>query len=78
MATADPHVNGWTTVPRSIDSFLSGANASNTKPFAVSDIEIPTSKAAQQTQAYAKEFLSEPTFNHSMRVFYYGMDLINA
>jgi cyanamide hydratase len=72
MATEPPHVHGWTAVPRSIDALLAGINKSNTKPFKVSDIVVPQSEAAQKTMAYAKEHLPEPTFNHSMRVFYYG------
>jgi cyanamide hydratase len=65
---------GWTAVPRSIDGFLKSANVADTKPFSVSDIPLPTSEVARKTQAYAKEHLPMPTYNHSLRVFYYGIE----
>jgi cyanamide hydratase len=63
---------GWQAVPRSTEAFLKTANTANTKSFNVSDITVPTSEVAKKTQDYAKKHLPGPTYNHSMRVFYYG------
>jgi cyanamide hydratase len=76
MPSIPADVHGWTAVPRSIDTFLSKANSSNTKPFSISDFPIPSSSVAQKTMSYAKQYLPTPTFNHSMRVFSYGMALL--
>src|ERR1700761_5522885 len=70
--------DGWQPVPRSIDAFLAQVDAKNTKPYSVSDIQIPDSEAAKKTMEYAREKLSEPTFHHSMRVFYYGLCTIHT
>src|ERR1700722_2412808 len=66
-------VNGWTPVPRSIDQLLAHVDPKLTKPYSFESITPPTSPAATAAMAYAREHLPLPTFNHSMRVFYYGM-----
>ena len=38
----------------------------------VVDIEMPDSTLAKEVMAYAEKELGIETFNHSMRVFYYG------
>jgi cyanamide hydratase len=72
MPSIPADVHCWTAVPQSVEKFLASSNAANTKPYNVSDLDTPFSKVAQKTLAYAKEYLLEPTFNHSMRVFFYG------
>jgi cyanamide hydratase len=64
--------NGWTPVPRSMDQLLAHVKAADTQPYTVDEIALPQSRAARAAEEYAKEHLPLPTFNHSMRVFYYG------
>jgi cyanamide hydratase len=64
--------NGWTPVPRSMDQLLAHVKAADTMPYTVDEIAPPTSRAAKAAEEYAKGHLPRPTFNHSMRVFYYG------
>jgi hypothetical protein len=42
-------------------------------PLFVKDVAIPNSPLAKKVMEYAKAELPEPTFNHSMRLFYYGL-----
>jgi cyanamide hydratase len=68
----DADANGWTAVPRSLDQLLQHSKTGNTKPYSVDEIPLPSSPVAKQAMEYAKQHLPVPTFNHSMRVFYYG------
>ena len=64
---------GWTAVPRKVSTLLSQSTVSGSaKPISVSSIPLPDSALATQVQEYAKRELSVETYNHSMRVFYYG------
>lgn len=64
---------GWHPVPRSLDVLVaSRGSKQSSDPIMVEDIPLPDSPVVQQVEAYAKEHLPPKTFNHSMRVFYYG------
>ena len=67
-----PDANGWTPVPRSMAQLLEHIKPEDTKPYAVGDIALPSSTVARQAMEHARQHLPTPTFNHSMRVFYYG------
>jgi cyanamide hydratase len=75
---ADPiKAYGWTAMPRKVETLL--ATSTNVKPPApvsVRDISLPDSPLAKAVHEYAKKELAAETFNHSMRVFYYGMYLV--
>jgi cyanamide hydratase len=72
MANAT-HEHGWTAVPRSLDVLVKGRkNPKASTPLTVNDILLPNSELVQQVMQYAKDHLPAETFNHSMRVFYYG------
>ncbi|KAF2666139.1 cyanamide hydratase, partial [Microthyrium microscopicum] len=45
-------------------------------PYEIEDIDIPSSAACIKVIEYARTELPEPTFNHSMRVYYWGMALM--
>jgi cyanamide hydratase len=64
---------GLTALPRDLKILLNGAK-NNKDPAAVrvSDIQLPDTPLARKVIEYAKSELQEQTFNHSMRVFYYG------
>jgi len=70
---------GWTAVPRKVETLLAGSKASSlgpAKPISVSSIEVPSSALAKQAQEYAKNELAIETYNHSMRVYYYGKAIL--
>jgi len=64
---------GWTAMPRDVETLL--ATRTDVKPPApvrVNDISLPDSPLAKAMHEYAKKELAPETFNHSMRVYYYG------
>ncbi|CRG85035.1 hypothetical protein PISL3812_02184 [Talaromyces islandicus] len=70
---------GYTAVPASAQKLL---NEYDTKPFSPppafasatnSDIAIPNTALAKRIHSYAKSHLPEPTYNHSLRVYHYGL-----
>jgi len=69
---------GWTAVPRQVSTLLSQSAASGpAKPIALSSIPLPDSTLATEVQEYAKRELPVETYNHSMRVFYYGKAILS-
>ena len=65
--------DGWTAQPRSFSTFLGDTNALKApEPQRVDNIPLPTTPLANAVLDYAKQELREETFNHSMRVYYYG------
>ena len=63
----------FTAVPRSLDKLIAtrSAKAAST-PLSVDDIDFPKTALAASIHAYAEENLPRQTYNHSMRVYYYG------
>lgn len=65
--------HGWTTVPRSLEKLVNSRKSPRqSTPLTTDDIFLPDSELVQQVSKYAKDRLPAETFNHSMRVFYYG------
>ncbi|KAH8652052.1 urea hydro-lyase cyanamide [Xylariales sp. PMI_506] len=66
--------HGWTAVP--VDSNVIFGNKPylhEPAPMTIAEIPFPSDDPiVAEVQAYAKEQLSEPTYNHSMRVYYFG------
>ena len=64
---------GWTAVPRKVELLLQQSQASGLAvPISVSSIKLPDSALVKAVHEYAKKELPIETFNHSMRVYYYG------
>ncbi|KAL8673692.1 MAG: hypothetical protein Q9168_001907 [Polycauliona sp. 1 TL-2023] len=64
---------GWQARPRNPAVFLNGKkNVQDPEPQVVASIELPSSPLAASVLKYAETELSTATFNHSMRVYYYG------
>lgn len=64
---------GWTAQPRNVSQLLHGQKANRPpKPQAVESTDLPDTPLAKSVIEYAKKELSAETFNHSMRVYYYG------
>lgn len=78
MTTPDPStiaLHGWTAVPVDAAAVLQGKPYLNPPtPLLAKDIPFPSSDPlVSRVQKYAKEQLPPQTYNHSMRVFYWGI-----
>ncbi|KAK2053211.1 cyanamide hydratase family HD domain-containing protein [Colletotrichum caudatum] len=67
-------LNGWTAVPVDAGKIFGDRPFLNEPaPMSIRDIGFPSDDpVVAQTLRYAEECLHTETFNHSMRVFYYG------
>lgn len=64
---------GFDPVPRSQEKLLKGHNKES--PYiSPDDIEIPNTKVVKAVEEYVQKELSRETYNHSVRVYYYGRD----
>lgn len=74
MSSPDPVAEyGWSAVPRSHTKvFPASSSSEGPPPLKVSDLPFPDTEIVSKTIAYAKEKLPAETFNHSLRVYYYG------
>jgi cyanamide hydratase len=70
-----PSANGWAAVPRNFTKSLADVDKNKQAEMTVSEANPPTTDIAKKTHDFAKEQLPEKTFNHSMRVWYYGKRL---
>ncbi|RDL42116.1 Cyanamide hydratase [Venustampulla echinocandica] len=79
-STPNPAIEkyGWTAVPRDIETLLQQqSSASGVAPdISASSITLPESAVAKAVLQYAQQELAIETFNHSMRVFYYGKAIL--
>lgn len=75
MSNDEIKANGWTAVPVSGKLiFQSQKEIGTPAPVTVKDIYFPSEVAlVADAQAFAKKRLSPEAFNHSMRVYYWGM-----
>jgi hypothetical protein len=67
--------NGWAAVPRDFTKALADVDKNKQAEITVRDAHPPSTDIAKRTHDFAKEQLPEKTFNHSMRVWYYGKRL---
>jgi cyanamide hydratase len=75
MASTDTvSLHGWTAVPVDAEAIFQGKPyLHEPKSVFVQDIPFPSDDPlVARVQAYAKEKLPAPTYNHSMRVYYWG------
>ncbi|KAI9698840.1 MAG: hypothetical protein M1820_007347 [Bogoriella megaspora] len=67
---------GWEAQPRSFSKLLTSRSdkkpSTPLPPIKVADIKLPDTPLAKEVTSYARRELREETFNHSMRVYYYG------
>jgi cyanamide hydratase len=69
---AELAANGWPAVPRSFTKSLADVDKTKQAELSLQVASPPGTKVAQKTHEFAKSQLPERTFNHSMRVWYYG------
>ncbi|KAL1876460.1 hypothetical protein Daus18300_002704 [Diaporthe australafricana] len=76
-ANDDIATHGWTPVVRDHQALLSGQSYIN-KPSSVlvKDIKFPTDDVVTKVRDHVNEKLPAPTFNHSMRVFYFASAIL--
>jgi cyanamide hydratase len=72
IKNAELSANGWAAVPRSFTKSLADVDKSKQAELSVSDASPPSTDLAKKVLDFAKQQLPERTFNHSMRVWYYG------
>ena len=74
VSTQEVGENGWTAVP--VDAgqiFKDGPYINKPQLIPIEDIEFPSSDPiVSKSQHYVKERLPKQTYNHSLRVFYFG------
>ena len=80
MSTIEIAQNGWTYVPLNPSNLFGGKAFKNIpEPLFISDMKFPSEDLiVAKVQSYAREKLPAQTFNHSMRVFYFGKQKIIA
>lgn len=67
---------GFAALPRDPSLILKGKKYNTEpRPISIEDVKIPDTPLAKEVQDYAKRELREETYNHSMRVYYYGMTM---
>lgn len=68
---------GWTAVPRKVSDLLQQSQASGPAPaISVSSTPLPSSALSKAVHEHAQRELPIETFNHTMRVFYYGSAIL--
>ncbi|KAI0470806.1 hypothetical protein GGR56DRAFT_115024 [Xylariaceae sp. FL0804] len=72
--------HGWTPVPRDADAILKGRPYVH-RPAALTVADMPfpdDDPLVAAVRDYAREHLVEQTFNHSMRVYYWGTAILQS
>jgi hypothetical protein len=64
---------GWAAVPRSHAKALYEVDKNIHANLDLDRVKVPDTPVAKRVLEYAESALPERTFNHSMRVWYYGM-----
>ena len=65
---------GFSALARDPNVLLKGQkNNTEPQPQSVNDVSVPDTPLARKVQDYAKQELRAETYNHSMRVYYYGI-----
>ena len=64
--------HGFTAVARDTKTLISGNINHISRPIKIEDIPFPKTELIKKVQDYAKSKLGKETYNHSMRVYYYG------
>jgi hypothetical protein len=72
VKNAELSANGWAAVPRSFSKSLADVDKNKQAEMSVQEATPPSTDVAKRTHEFAKQQLPEKTFNHSMRVWYYG------
>jgi cyanamide hydratase len=72
VKAAELSANGWAAVSRSFTKSLEDVDKNKPAELLVNEAIPPSTDLARKTCIFVKDQLPERTFNHSMRVWYYG------
>jgi len=74
MASDPVKAYGWTALPLDVKVLLESRTQQQTpEPVLVSSVPLPDTPLVKAVHKYAKQELAPETFNHSLRVYYYGI-----
>ncbi|KAL4816692.1 hypothetical protein BDW67DRAFT_175316 [Aspergillus spinulosporus] len=74
MCHPDIAANGWTAVPVDAGAIFTNQAVKDPDPVSLEELRFPAEDlVVSKTVEYARAVLDAETFNHSMRVYYYGM-----
>ncbi|KAI8625292.1 hypothetical protein F5Y19DRAFT_450934 [Xylariaceae sp. FL1651] len=69
--------HGWTAVLRDADAIFKTKPPVKPSPLGIADMRFPSDDpVVAKVQRYAKEHLIEQTYNHSMRVYCWGLSIM--
>ena len=63
---------GFNPLPRSQEKLLKG-HRKDSPYISIDEITIPDTKVVRAVDEYVKKELNQETYNHSVRVYFYGM-----
>ncbi len=63
---------GFNPLPRSQENLLKG-HKKDSPYISIDEIAVPDTKVVRAVDEYVKKELSRGTYNHSVRVYFYGM-----
>lgn len=63
---------GFNLLPRSQEKLLKG-HKKDSPYISIDDIIVPDTKVVRTVEEYVKKELSPETYNHSVRVYFYGI-----
>jgi cyanamide hydratase len=75
MCQDEVAINGWTSTPADAGAIFGDQPFINKpEPLSLDDVKFPfEDPIVAKTLTYARGILHPETFNHSMRVYFYGM-----
>lgn len=75
-----PQVGNWQPVPRDQDVLFSHISTSELTlhPYTPSELPPPSTDLARSVEQFAKSHLDAKQFNHSNRIYYFGLAILKA
>jgi cyanamide hydratase len=72
-------IGNWQPVSRDQDVLFKGVNSDvKVKPYTPSDIPPPSTPLTKVVEEFARSHLDSKAFNHSNRIYYFGLAIIKA
>jgi len=71
-------VGNWQPVARDQEVLFEKVKNSKPKSYSPADLPPPTTKLAKAVTEFAKAHLDAKQFNHSNRIFYFGLSIIKT
>jgi cyanamide hydratase len=71
-------VGNWQPVARDQEVLFQNVKSASPKPYTPSDLPPPSTKLAKAVSEFARTHLDPKAFNHSNRIFYFGLGIIKT